>query len=83
MDKRTKFYLDNGWHDATIAEIVGRLEDGEDVAPDELAPIDDRLKQMEDALKALLLAHGRGDYQYSKASELAEQALADNGGMEE
>ncbi|MHA2266005.1 MAG: hypothetical protein ACXAEN_26730 [Candidatus Thorarchaeota archaeon] len=54
VDKLTQFYLDNGWFDPVIAEIVGRIEDGEDVAPDELAPIDDKIKLLLGTLKELI-----------------------------
>ena len=37
---RTKFYLDNGWRSPMIAEMVGRLEDGEIVSLEDYERID-------------------------------------------
>jgi hypothetical protein len=51
---RTQFYLGNGWRSPIIAEMVGRLEDGETVSLEDYERIDCLIEDMQTALRAAL-----------------------------
>jgi len=78
---RTRFYLDNGWQSAMIAEIVGRFEDEEDIAIEDFERIDCYIKELIGALKAILdidnpPAGESGHVDFNVAIEMGRKAIA-------
>ena len=51
---RTQFYLSKGWHSRIIAEMVGRLEDGETVSLEDYERIDCLIEDRQTAIRAAI-----------------------------